>query len=48
MKHLIMRLESPLMAFGGETIDNYGVIRPFPASFDADGAAGQRIGLAPH
>ena len=32
MRHLILNLESPLMAFGGETIDNYGVIRPFPAA----------------
>ena len=31
MRHLIVNLESPLMSFGGETIDNYGVIRPFPA-----------------
>ena len=31
-RHIIMRLEAPLMSFGGETIDNYGVIRPFPAS----------------
>ena len=31
MRHLIVRLEAPLMAFGGETIDAYGVIRPFPA-----------------
>ena len=31
MRHLILNLEAPLMAFGGETIDNYGVIRPFPA-----------------
>ena len=31
-RHLVMRLESPLMSFGGETIDNYGVIRPFPAA----------------
>ena len=31
MRHLILNLESPLMAFGGETIDNFGVIRPFPA-----------------
>ncbi len=31
MRHLILNLESPLLAFGGETIDNYGVIRPFPA-----------------
>ena len=30
-KHLILDLEAPLMAFGGETIDNLGVIRPFPA-----------------
>ena len=32
MRHLILNLESPLMAFGGETIDNLGVIRPFPAA----------------
>ena len=32
MRHLILNLESPLMSFGGETIDNYGVIRPFPAA----------------
>ena len=31
MRHLILNFESPLMAFGGETIDNLGVIRPFPA-----------------
>ena len=31
MQHLIIRLEAPLMAFGGETIDNLGVIRRFPA-----------------
>ena len=32
MRHLILTLEAPLMAFGGETIDNYGVIRQFPAA----------------
>ena len=31
MRHLILNLEAPLMAFGGETIDNLGGIRPFPA-----------------
>ena len=31
MRHLVLRLEAPLMAFGGETIDNLGVIRLFPA-----------------
>lgn len=29
MKHLILTLEAPLMAFGGETIDNLGVTRDF-------------------
>lgn len=32
MRHLILNLEAPLMAFGGETIDNYGVVRRFPAA----------------
>ena len=31
MQHLILHLEAPLMAFGGETIDNLGIIRWFPA-----------------
>ena len=31
MQHLILNLEAPLMAFGGETIDNLGIIRRFPA-----------------
>ncbi len=30
-RHLLIRLSSPLIAFGGETIDNFGVIREFPA-----------------
>jgi CRISPR system Cascade subunit CasD len=30
-RHLVLRLASPLIAFGGETIDSYGVIRDFPA-----------------
>jgi CRISPR system Cascade subunit CasD len=30
-RHLLLRLRAPLIAFGGETIDNYGVIRDFPA-----------------
>jgi CRISPR system Cascade subunit CasD len=31
VRHLVLRLASPLIAFGGETIDNQGVIRDFPA-----------------
>ena len=30
-RHLLLRLEAPLIAFGGEAIDNLGVIRDFPA-----------------
>lgn len=30
-RHLLVRLRSPWMAFGGEAIDNLGVIRDFPA-----------------
>lgn len=30
-RHLLLRLSSPLIAFGGETIDNFGVIRDFPS-----------------
>lgn len=30
-RHLLLRLEAPLIAFGGEIIDNFGVIRDFPA-----------------
>lgn len=30
-RHLMLRLASPMIAFGGETIDNQGVIRDFPA-----------------
>jgi CRISPR system Cascade subunit CasD len=30
-RHLLIRLSSPMIAFGGETIDNFGVIRDFPA-----------------
>jgi len=30
-RHLVLRLDAPLVSFGGEAIDNFGVIRPFPA-----------------
>ena len=43
-KHLILNLESPLMAFGGETIDNYGVIRPFPAASMLTGLFANALG----
>ena len=43
-RHLILNLESPLMAFGGETIDNYGVIRPFPAASMLTGLLANALG----
>ena len=44
MKHLILNLESPLMAFGGETIDNLGVIRRFPSASMLTGLLANALG----
>lgn len=44
VKHLLMRLQAPLIAFGGETIDNYGVIRDFPALSMVTGLFGNALG----
>ena len=44
MRHLLLNLESPLMAFGGETIDNYGVIRWFPAASMLTGLFSNALG----
>lgn len=42
--HLLIRLEGPLMAFGGETIDNLGVIRDFPAQSMLTGLIANALG----
>ena len=44
MRHLIMHLESPLMSFGGETIDNLGVIRRFPSASMLTGLLANALG----
>ena len=44
MRHLILNLEAPLMAFGGEIIDNYGVIRWFPSSSMITGLLANALG----
>lgn len=44
MRHLLVSLESPLMAFGGETIDNYGVIRWFPSTSMLTGLLANALG----
>ena len=43
-RHLLIRLSSPLIAFGGETIDNYGVIRDFPALSMVTGLMANALG----
>jgi CRISPR system Cascade subunit CasD len=43
-RHLLLRLEAPLVAFGGETIDNYGVIRDFPAMSMVTGLLANALG----
>ncbi|MBF0627554.1 MAG: type I-E CRISPR-associated protein Cas5/CasD [Magnetococcales bacterium] len=44
MEMLMLRLEAPLMAFGGPIVDNFGVIRPFPAASMITGLLGNALG----
>lgn len=44
MRHLILNLEAPLMSFGGEAIDNYGVTRRFPAASMLTGLFANALG----
>ena len=44
MQHLILNLESPLISFGGETIDNHGVTRRFPAASMLTGLLANALG----
>jgi CRISPR system Cascade subunit CasD len=43
-RHLLMRLRAPLIAFGGEAIDNFGVIRDFPALSMVTGLLANALG----
>lgn len=43
-QHLLVRLRSPLVAFGGEAIDNLGVIRDFPALSMVTGLIANALG----
>lgn len=43
-RHLLLRLHAPLIAFGGETIDNFGVIRDFPALSMVTGLLANALG----
>jgi CRISPR system Cascade subunit CasD len=44
-QYLALRLEAPYAAFGGETIDNCGVIRSFPAKSMITGLLGNALGI---
>lgn len=44
MRHLILMLEAPLMAFGGETVDNFGIVRWFPAASMLTGLLANALG----
>ncbi|MGO9545776.1 MAG: type I-E CRISPR-associated protein Cas5/CasD [Rhodomicrobium sp.] len=44
-RHLVLRLEAPLVSFGGEAIDNLGVIRPFPAKSMITGILANAAGI---
>lgn len=43
-RHLVLKLAAPMMAFGGETIDNLGVIRDFPARSMLTGLLANALG----
>lgn len=44
VRHLILRLEAPLISFGGEAIDNYGVVRDFPSASMLTGLIANALG----
>lgn len=44
MRHIALRLESPLMSFGGEIVDNLGVTRRFPAASMLTGLLANALG----
>ena len=42
--HLILALEAPAISFGGEAVDNYGVVRDFPARSMLTGLLANALG----
>jgi CRISPR system Cascade subunit CasD len=45
MEALVLRLEAPLMSFGGPMVDNYGVVQTFPAVSLLTGLIGNALGI---
>ena len=44
-QHLILHLDAPLMSFGGDTVDNLGIVRDFPAFSMIVGLIGNALGF---
>lgn len=47
-RHLILRLDAPLMSFGAEMVDAYGVVRDFPARSAITGLIANALGWERH
>lgn len=43
-RHLLVRMHAPLISFGGEAIDNLGIVRDFPALSMATGLLANALG----
>lgn len=47
-RYLLLRLEAPLMSFGGDAVDAFGVVRDFPARSMVTGLIGNAFGWERH
>lgn len=48
MRHLLLDLDAPLMSFGGDMVDAYGVVRDFPAVSMIAGLLANALGWERH
>lgn len=48
VRHLILDLDAPLMSFGGDLVDAYGVVRDFPAKSMLAGLFANALGWERH
>ncbi|WP_343526965.1 type I-E CRISPR-associated protein Cas5/CasD [Sphingomonas sp.] len=48
MRHLLLDLDAPLMSFGGDLVDAYGVVRDFPAKSMLAGLFANALGWERH
>ncbi|MEP9400819.1 type I-E CRISPR-associated protein Cas5/CasD [Sphingomonas sp. VNH70] len=48
MRHLLLDLDAPLMSFGGDLVDAYGVVRDFPAKSMVAGLFANALGWERH